>query len=83
VKAVVTGIGLEPDPKTLSGNPEVFSFMHRILVGRTGSYGEEPFDLVVCSPEWLAKKCEAALSWASIMSSSGWRTTTSGSSKST
>jgi hypothetical protein len=59
VKAVLTGIGLEPDPSTLPGSPEDFSFSVRILVGQTGTYGEESFDMVVCSPEWLAKRCQS------------------------
>jgi hypothetical protein len=58
MKAIVTGIGLVPEPATLPASPEDFSFMVRVLVAQTGTYGEESFDLTVCSPEWLAKRCD-------------------------
>ncbi len=45
MKAVVTGIGLIPEPGTLPAGPEEFCFLVRVLVAQTVNYGEESFDL--------------------------------------
>jgi immunity protein 8 of polymorphic toxin system len=57
VRAELKHLDLEPDPATLPAEPEAFSFIARMLIGPRGSPGEESFDVVVCSPEWLAAKC--------------------------
>ena len=57
MKAVVTGIGLIPEPGTLPAGPEEFCFLVRVLVAQTVNYGEESSTSPVCSPEWLAQKC--------------------------
>jgi Immunity protein 8 len=62
VRAELKHLHLEPDPSALSAEPESFSFIARMLVGPSGSPGEESFDVVVCSPQWLAARCrEVAL----------------------
>jgi Immunity protein 8 len=58
MKAIATGIGLVPEPATLPASPEDFSFVVRVLVAQTGTYGEESFDLTVCSPERLARRSD-------------------------
>ena len=37
-------------------DPEVFGFLLQVLVGPDNGPGEESFDIVVCTPGWLA--CE-------------------------
>jgi hypothetical protein len=36
--------------------PECFGFLLQVLVGPGDGEGEESFDFVVCSPEWLRRK---------------------------
>ena len=57
VRAELKHLHLEPDPATLPAEAESFSFIARMLIGPRGSSGEESFDVVVCSPEWLAARC--------------------------
>jgi len=40
------------------GDPEHFCVWVRAMVGPEGGEGEESFDIGVCTPKWLAKKCE-------------------------
>lgn len=47
----------DPDPATLSGDPAEFSFQVRMIVGLPDSPSEESFDIIVCTPEWLARAC--------------------------
>jgi hypothetical protein len=58
VRAEVRSLHLEPDPRTLPEDPAQFSFLARLSVGPQGEPGEEMFDVQVCSPEWLACRCE-------------------------
>lgn len=37
-------------------DPACFGFLLQVLVGPADSAGEESFDLVVCTPEWLRRK---------------------------
>jgi Immunity protein 8 len=60
VRAELKHLHLEPDPATLSAEPESFSFIARMLIGPSDSPGEESFDVVVCSPQWLAARCREA-----------------------
>lgn len=39
-------------------NIEDFCVVVRAMVGPKGSKGEESFDINVCTPKWLAKKCQ-------------------------
>ena len=57
MRAELKHLDLEPDPAALPVEPESFSFIARMLIGPRGSPGEESFDVVVCSPEWLAARC--------------------------
>ena len=57
MRAELKRLDLEPDPATLPAEAESFSFIARMLIGPRGSSGEESFDVVVCSPEWLAARC--------------------------
>jgi hypothetical protein len=41
-----------PDP------PDVFLLHLRAIVGPKGAPGEESFDIKVCTPGWLASRCE-------------------------
>jgi hypothetical protein len=54
VRAAIRIIEFQPDPNTLPGDPAEFAFSVRLLVGRSDGIGEESFDFLVCSPEWLA-----------------------------
>jgi len=60
VRAELKHLDLEPDPATLPAEPESFSVIARMLIGPRGGPGEESFDVVVCSPEWLAARCREA-----------------------
>jgi hypothetical protein len=48
---------LEPDPAMLPAELELFSFIARTSTGPPDSPGEESFDVVVYSPQWLAARC--------------------------
>lgn len=39
-------------------DPECFEVVVRALVGPRGEDGEESFDVSVCTPAWLARRCE-------------------------
>lgn len=55
---------------------ESFSFIVRTFIGPPDSPGEESFDVVVCSPQWLAARCrevglyDARTIWWLMLSSS-------------
>jgi hypothetical protein len=55
--ASLKGLDFEPDPRTLPAEAEAFAFNARLYVGLAGGPGKDSFDLVVCSPEWLAVRC--------------------------
>ena len=58
MRAVLKSLDLDPDPSTLPDDPSEFALLARMIVGPSGPPGEESFDVTVCSPEWLAKKCD-------------------------
>jgi hypothetical protein len=60
VRAVLKSLDLDPEPSTLPGDPSEFALLARMIVGPPDAPGEESFDVTVCSPEWLAKKCHEA-----------------------
>jgi hypothetical protein len=59
VRALLRGLILEPDPRTLPADAESFMFGAQLLVGPASGPGEESFDLTVCSPEWPAQQCRS------------------------
>ena len=58
VRAVLKTLDLEPDPATLPSDPAEFAFLARLYVGPPDSPGEESFDIIVCTPEWLSQQCQ-------------------------
>lgn len=60
MRAVLKSLELEPEPATLSGRPAEFSFVARMIVGPVDAPGEESFDVVVCTPDWMANACRRA-----------------------
>lgn len=60
MRAQLKQLDLDPDPTALSGNAAEFALLAHILVGLSDGPGEESFDLVVCTPEWLAAACRRA-----------------------
>lgn len=60
MRAVLKSLHLEPRAAMLSGDPAEFSLLARMIVGPSGTSGEESFDVTVCTPEWLAKACSRA-----------------------
>ncbi|WP_193610400.1 Imm8 family immunity protein [Nocardioides lijunqiniae] len=60
MQAVLKSLDLDPHPSTLPADAAEFSLHARMIVGPSGSPGEESFDLTVCTPEWLAKACRKA-----------------------
>ncbi|XVX18676.1 Imm8 family immunity protein [Actinomycetota bacterium] len=57
MRAVLKNLDLEPDPASLPNDPAEFSLLARMIVGPADMPGEESFDVIVCTPEWLAKAC--------------------------
>jgi hypothetical protein len=57
MRATLKGLEFDVDPRSLPANPEEFSFLLRVLIGPADREGADIFDLIVCSPEWLSKKC--------------------------
>lgn len=49
-----------PDVTDLSSycpeDPECFGFLLQAIAGPKGSPGEESFDMIVCTPQWLTKR---------------------------
>lgn len=60
MRPVLRSLDFEPDPSRLPDDPAAFSLLARMIVGSTDAPGEESFDVTVCSPEWLAKRCTQA-----------------------
>lgn len=54
MRAALRSIEFQPDPSTLSGDPAEFLFLARLIIGPSDAPGEESFDVIVCTPEWLA-----------------------------
>jgi Immunity protein 8 len=40
--------------------PDNFGFLVRLIVGEEKMGGEESFDVMLCTPQWLISNCEAA-----------------------
>ena len=57
IRAAIRHITCDPDPQSLPDNPADFFLTVRLFVDPVDGPGEESFDLVVCSPEWLARCC--------------------------
>lgn len=57
MRAELKSLDLEPDPSTLPDDPAEFSMLARMIVGPPDGPGEESFDVIVCTPEWLAQAC--------------------------
>ncbi len=56
MRGAIRDVVYDPDPRSLPDDPADFSFNVRLLVGPVDGPGEESFDLMVCSPEWLARR---------------------------
>ena len=41
-------------------DPQFFGFLLQALYGPEGEKGEESFDILVCTPSWLARELESA-----------------------
>ena len=59
MRAQLKFLALEPDPASLPSDPAEFVLLARMIVGPQDAPGEESFDVVVCTPEWLAAQCRA------------------------
>lgn len=57
MRAVVRSLLLEPDPRELPSDSGEFVLLARLFVGPSDGPGEESFDVEVCTPEWLARRC--------------------------
>lgn len=57
--AVVRSLSLDPDPRTLPGDPASFGVLVTLMVGASDGPGEESFGVWVCTPEALAVRCAA------------------------
>ncbi len=58
MRAILKRLDLDPDPSTLTGDPAEFALIAHMIVGPSGTPGGESLDVTVCSPQWLAKKCD-------------------------
>lgn len=59
MRAIVRTLHLDPDPRALSSDPAEFLLLARLFVGPSDGPGEESFDVEVCTPQWLARRCAA------------------------
>ncbi len=59
MRAVVRSVSLDPDPRDLTADPGEFLLLARLMVGPSDGPGEESFDVEVCTPDWLARRCAA------------------------
>ncbi len=59
MRAAVRSLFLEPDPRSLPDDPVEFVFLAQLSVGPSDGPGVETFGVQVCSPEWLARRCQA------------------------
>ena len=57
MRAVVRSVYFDPDPRRLPADPSEFLLLARLSVGPSDGPGEESFDVEVCTPEWLARRC--------------------------
>lgn len=57
MRAAVRGLYLDVGPRGQSDDPAEFAFLARLIVGPDDGPGEESFDVEVCSPEWLRRRC--------------------------
>jgi hypothetical protein len=57
VRAAIRHLSFDPDPRSLPDDPAAFCLLVRLLVGPEDGLGEESFDVTVCSPEWLGRRC--------------------------
>jgi Immunity protein 8 len=57
VRAELKHLHLEPDPAMLPAELESFSFIARTFIGPPDGPGEESYDAVGYSPQWLAATC--------------------------
>ena len=51
-------LDLEPDPRGLPADPAEFAVLATMYVGPHDGPGKETFFLTVCTPEWLASRCQ-------------------------
>jgi len=58
MRAVLRDVNWDPDPSALPADPAQFTFNARLMVGPSDGAGAESFDVTVCSPEWLARRCQ-------------------------
>jgi len=58
MRAELRGLDFEPEPRALPADPAAFTFQARLYIGPAADRGEESFDVTVCSPEWLAARCQ-------------------------
>ncbi len=58
MRAAVRSIHFEPDPRGLLADPAGFGFLAMMTVGPADGPGGETFSVEVCTPEWLAKRCQ-------------------------
>ena len=59
MRAALRSVQFDPDPRELPADPAKFSFLVTMTVGPAGGAGEETFSVQVCTPEWLAKRCQS------------------------
>ena len=57
MRANLRSLELDPHPAELPADPSDFHLLARMIVGPSDAPGEESFDVVVCSPEWMAQAC--------------------------
>lgn len=58
MRAAMRFLSFDPEPQSLPADPAEFMFLARMLVGPEDGPGEESFDVVVCTSEWIAKACK-------------------------
>jgi len=57
----------DADLKTFSPlDPRDFGLLLQLLIGPEDQEGSESFDIVLCSPRWVEKKCEAEFTFPGL-----------------